>query len=381
MRLDASSRERRNNFDVLRLAAASVVLVSHSFKVVGASEPHIGHFPLGTLGVEVFFATSGFLVAKSWFAQPGLRAFAVKRGLRIMPALAVTVLVLAFLVGPAVSDRSLGSYFTTPATYAYSVDNVAAVATGGTVRDVNHDLPGVFTGNPDHSPDRSLWTLPIEVQAYIAVALFGALGLLAGGLPALAIGFFALSIAPDAALNVPVIGHALDFVRGADGEAAHLLAIFWVGALMYRYRARVALRGDLAVVAVLASAATLGTPLERPVLVLAIPYLSLWFAYRSWGGLRQLAAHADVSYGLYLLAFPVQQTIVQVWGATLPSPAAVALIAFPITYLLALGSWHGVEKHALRLKATLAMPRSSRAAVRRLAPAPVPDPDPAPVRS
>jgi peptidoglycan/LPS O-acetylase OafA/YrhL len=379
MRLDASSRERRNNFDVLRLAAAAVVLVSHSFKAVGAAEPHIGHFPLGTLGVEVFFATSGFLVTKSWLSQPGLRPFAVKRGLRIMPALAVTVFMLAFVLGPAVTDQSLGSYLSAPATYAYPVDNVATVATGGTVRDVNHDLPGVFTANPDHSVDRSLWTLPIEVQAYIGVALFGTLGLLAGGLPLLALGFFALSIAPAAVLNLPALGGALEFVRGADGEAAHLLAIFWVGALMYRYRDRVALRGDLAIVAALASAASLGTPLERPVLVLCIPYLSLWFAYRSWGGLRRLAAHADVSYGLYLLAFPVQQTIVQVWGDTRPSPTTVALIAFPITYLLALCSWHVVEKHALRLKTVLATPRRARVARRR--PAPEPDPAPVPVRS
>ena len=180
-------------------------------------------------------------------------------------------------------------------------------------------------------------------------------------------------------LTLPALGGALEFVRGADGEAAHLLAIFWVGALLYRYRDRIALRGDLAIVAALASAASLGTPLERPVLVLCIPYLSLWFAYRSWGGLRRLAAHADVSYGLYLLAFPVQQAIVQAWGESRPSPLTVALIAFPITYLLALCSWHFVEKHALRLKTTLATPRRVRAARRR--PAPEPDPAPVPVRS
>jgi len=362
MNLDAASRERRNNFDVLRLAAASLVLVSHSFVVVGAGEPYVGHWPLGTLGVEIFFAISGFLVAKSWFAQPSIRAFAVKRGLRILPALAVIALALAFVLGPAVAHGSLGDYFGARTTYAYAVDNVAATASGGTVRQVAHHLPGVFGSNPDTSVDKSLWTLPIEVRAYIALALLGAVGMLTGGLPLLVIGFFALSVAPDSITSAPVIGSGLNFLRGSGGEAAHLIAIFAFSALLYRYRERVSLRPGLAALALAALVASIGTPLERVVLVVAIPYLALFFAYRSWGGLRVATKHADVSYGLYLLAFPVQQTIVRLWGGTLPAPLVVAVIAFPITYLLALGSWHAVEKRALRLKGALATPRAARRA-------------------
>ncbi|HEX7298627.1 MAG TPA: acyltransferase [Solirubrobacteraceae bacterium] len=369
MSLDASSRERRNNFDVLRLAAATLVLVSHSFVVVGHDEPHVGHFPLGTLGVEIFFAISGFLVAKSWFTQPRLGAFALKRGLRIVPALAVTVLALAFVLGPAVSGESSSSYFGSTDTYAYPVDNVAAVASGGSVRHIAHDLPGVFTANPDTSVDRSLWTLPIEVQAYMALAILGMAGLLAGALPFMVAAFFLLSVAPGGVVDLPGIGSALEFVRGADGEASHLLAIFSLSALMYHYRAKVALRADLAVVAGIAMVVTFDTPVERWVLLVAIPYLVLFLAYRSWGGLRKLTDHADVSYGLYLLAFPVQQTIVHLWGGR-PAPAVVALVAFPITYLLALGSWHAVEKRALGLKRALANRRAARVSARRTAPEP-----------
>jgi peptidoglycan/LPS O-acetylase OafA/YrhL len=362
MKLDAASRELRNNFDVLRLVAAAMVLVSHSFVVVGAHEPHVGHFPLGTLGVEIFFAISGFLVAKSWFSQPRLRAFAVKRGLRILPALIVTVLACAFVLGPAVTDLSSHAYLGSSATYTYEVDNVVATATGSVIRDVSHALPGVFADNPDHSVNRSLWTLPIEVQAYMAIALLGLAGLLTIGLPALAVGLFALSVAPHGIADLPVVGWPLNWVRGADGENAHLLAIFAMSALMYRHRARIALRVDLAVVAAIAAVALLGTPLERPALVLCIPYLALFAAYRSWGGLRALASRGDVSYGLYLLAFPVQQTIVHAWDGSLPAPGVVIAIALPITYVLAFASWHLVEKRALRLKGALAGRRPARAA-------------------
>jgi peptidoglycan/LPS O-acetylase OafA/YrhL len=371
MNLDPASRELKNNFDVLRLAAATLVLISHSFVVVGVGEPYVGHFPLGTLGVEIFFAISGFLVAKSWFAQPRLRAFAVKRGLRILPALAVLTVGLALVLGPAVTHGSIGSYFHSSATYGYPVDNVAATASGGTVRSVSLHLPGVFASNPDTSVDKSLWTLPIEVRAYIALAIVGAIGLLTGGLPLLAIGFFALSVAPDSIITTPVIGSGLNFLRGSGGEAAHLLAIFFFAGLLYRHRARISLRTDLAVVALAALVASIGTPLERPVLVVAIPYLSLFLAYRSWGGFRTVARYGDVSYGLYLLAFPVQQLIVREWGgSSLPAPMVVAAIAFPVTYALAFASWHGVEKRALRLKGALAGPRARRPKVAEAAPSP-----------
>jgi peptidoglycan/LPS O-acetylase OafA/YrhL len=69
--------------------------------------------------------------------------------------------------------------------------------------------------------------------------------------------------------------------------------------------------------------------------------------------------------------------IVHLWGADRPSPAVVALIAFPITYLLALGSWHGVEKRALAMKHMLANRRAARATARR----PAPEPEAAPVRA
>jgi peptidoglycan/LPS O-acetylase OafA/YrhL len=383
MTLEASSRERQNNFDVLRLAAAGVVLVSHSFVVVGAAEPHIGSWPLGAFGVEVFFAISGFLVAKSWFGQRSLRAFAVKRGLRILPALAVTVLLCAFVLGPMVTSESGSAYLGERSTYAYPVDNVSSVATGGTVRDVSHDLPGVFHSNPDTSVNRSLWTLPIEVQAYMAIALLGALGLLAGALPAMAAGLFLLSVAPSGIADLPGVGSGLEFVRGADGEAAHLLAVFCVSALMFRHARRVELRGDLALAmlaALLAAvlfAGSVGTTVERLVLLVAVPYLSLFCAYRSWSGLRALTNHADVSYGLYLLAFPVQQTIVHLWDGGRPDPGVVALIALPITYLLALASWHAVEKRALRLKGVLAGPAAAGGRTRRAPP----EPEPAPVQT
>ncbi len=348
--LEAHSEGRENNFDVLRLGAATAVLLSHSFVVTGRAEPLIGHWPLGTLGVEIFFAISGFLIAMSWWRRPGLRSFFVRRGLRIMPALIVTVMVSAFLLGPLVTTRTTSEYTGAAATPEYVTDNVVAVGTAGVAHHVALDLPGVFESNPDRSVNRSLWTLPIEAEAYVILALIGLAGLLTGSVALVAGGFFLLSVAPAGVTDLPVIGSGLDFLRGSDGLTAHFVALFFMAALLYRCRSRIPLRFDLAALALGALVLSLGTPAERPVLLISIPYLVLVAAYRTPDGLRRLTRPGDLSYGIYLLAFPVQQTIVWLWAGSLPSPLAVAAIALPVTYLLAFASWHGLEKRALVLK-------------------------------
>jgi len=358
--LDAFAGGRENNFDVLRLLGASLVLVSHAFVVSGAAEPTIGRWPLGTFGVEIFFAISGFLIAMSWLSRPNLRGFAVRRGLRILPALAVAVVASALLLGPAITTLSPSAYLTNPETPGYIADNLLSIASGGFAHGIALDLPGVFQSQPDHAVNLSLWTLPIEVRAYGILALLGVVGLLRGTFALTAVAFFALSVAPSGVVDLPLVGAPLDFLRGADGLAAHLTAMFFVSAAFYRYRARVPLRLDFALLALAAAVLSLGTPLERPVLLIAVPYLVLSAAYLSWGGLRRLTWPGDVSYGIYLAAFPVQQTIVELWGGDRPGPLTIAFIAFPVSYLLALASWHGVEKRALGLKHRLAPARRSR---------------------
>jgi peptidoglycan/LPS O-acetylase OafA/YrhL len=56
----------------------------------------------------------------------------------------------------------------------------------------------------------------------------------------------------------------------------------------------------------------------------------------------------DLSYGTYLWAFPVQQTIILVGGVT--KPLLLFAIATPIVLAVALASWLLIEKPALRLK-------------------------------
>jgi peptidoglycan/LPS O-acetylase OafA/YrhL len=63
---------------------------------------------------------------------------------------------------------------------------------------------------------------------------------------------------------------------------------------------------------------------------------------------RRASRYGDLSYGLYLWAFPVQQVVIDLWGVQRMSVNLVVVTA--ITALLALASWHLVEHPSLKLK-------------------------------
>src|SRR5437899_9937507 len=74
---------RQNNFDFIRLAAAFLVIFSHSWPLhdpKGASynEPYSrlsGYCSFGEVAVAIFFVISGLLVARSYLSDPHPFAF------------------------------------------------------------------------------------------------------------------------------------------------------------------------------------------------------------------------------------------------------------------------------------------------------------------
>jgi peptidoglycan/LPS O-acetylase OafA/YrhL len=341
------AQNHSNNFDVLRLGAAAMVLVSHSFALVGDDEPRVGGLALGTLGVVVFFAISGFLIAGSWEFQPRLSAFAAKRALRIVPALFVVLVAAAYVLGPLATSLSPTDYLESSEPVRYVAGNLAAILSGGTLARPSYHLPGVFAGNPFGSAvNGSLWTLPIEVLGYGAIAAVGVLGVMRRGIVVVALAglfvlvLYAAGIHPPMTRTVPVL----------RWEWALMLSVFAVAGLLWVNRARIPLRFDWGIALGAVWVLTLGTSLTGITTALVAPYLVLLAAFRTPARLRLLVRPGDVSYGLYLFAFPVQQSILAVWGPGKLAPAGLVALALPITYLMALASWRLVETRALRLK-------------------------------
>ena len=62
---------------------------------------------------------------------------------------------------------------------------------------------------------------------------------------------------------------------------------------------------------------------------------------------------ADYTYGLYIYAYPVQQTLI--WATGIKSVPLHIALSLGITLGLAMVSWHWLEEPALRVKARLQM--------------------------
>ncbi|HUK58536.1 MAG TPA: acyltransferase [Stellaceae bacterium] len=351
---------RDNNFDALRLGAAISVVLTHAILL---GEDRLGPDPLmritggqctlGVAGVFVFFTISGYLVTQSFEATGRLGAFLAKRALRIYPGLAACVLLLSFAVGPLVSSLTLSAYFADPGSYRYIVGNLY-FNTG-----IN-GLPGVnFTrlGN-GWVVNGPLWSLPCEVLMYLMVAGLGSAGLLRG--PVLAVLFATGLVATvvDTSSSNMLLGSAL-----------WLLPFFAAGMLLYRFRALplLRLRYAAAALAALALAARFGGFV--PVFAACGSYLVIYLAYA--GRPLRAARFGDLSYGLYIYGWPVEQLTVRALGGAAPGWEVFAL-ALPATAAVAFLSWHLVEAPALRLKPRA---RGNDAAMDRLARARAARPD------
>ncbi|MBD3926652.1 acyltransferase [Nocardioides cavernae] len=335
VRLGDRLGSKDNNFDLLRLLAAWAVLVSHSYALVGRDQPlHQFGTSLGNLGVLVFFAVSGLLIRRSWEHDPNPRDFWAKRALRLLPALAVTAVLTAFVLGPAVTGARLETYFTSWETWLYPVRLVLMVPFGAGLPEVFDD--NVYAG----AVNGSLWSLPLEVLAYAAVAGLGVLGVLAHRW---VVSSVAVASILWAAWWVPSTSDAVG--------SAYVLSAFAVGAAAFTWRDRVLLSSPVALLLLGACLVTgLGpTSLRVVTWTVATVYLTYWFAYALPRVGRTVTRFGDTSYGLYIWAFPIQQVVVLHAGND-ANPWLVTAIATPVVWLLALASWRLVERPALRHK-------------------------------
>jgi peptidoglycan/LPS O-acetylase OafA/YrhL len=123
---------------------------------------------------------------------------------------------------------------------------------------------------------------------------------------------------------------------------------FLVGMGFHIWRDRIPMSGLLALALIAAAAALRFTPLFTLGFTLALAYAIFWCAFRPQGLMRAFNRVGDYSYGLYLYAFPIQGLVVWLWGPL--TPLGNVALAFPLTLVLSVLSWHWIEAPALKLR-------------------------------
>ncbi|BBZ01775.1 acyltransferase [Mycolicibacterium chitae] len=339
MKLGIAFDPRNNALNALRLVLATEVILFHSFPVTG----HVVYSPavlqlLFSVGVDGFFALSGFLITASWLRDPHVRDYVLARALRILPGFYVCLLLTAFVIAPlsvAIQGGSPMKLLLSSAPVDYVLKNLGVIHLQFDVAGTPADIPFAGIWNA------SLWSLIWELMCYLAVAGLGIVGLAKFRWVSPVI----LVLATAGAAMLPPLTFPGEWT--IPQLAMRTAIMFSAGAALYQWRDVIPARWSLVAVcaAIVAVAGTMpdyrligGLPLAYAVVVSGILVKS-----------NRMNVRTDISYGMYIYAFPIQQ-LLAVAGLSNLNPFVFFVVSTAATLPMAAASWFLVEKRALDLK-------------------------------
>jgi peptidoglycan/LPS O-acetylase OafA/YrhL len=350
---------RDNAVTLLRLGFALIVVLGHSFEVGGYGADPLRRacgITCGEIGVNAFFAMSGFLVTQSWLRSRSSIDFFGRRSLRIFPGFWACLLVTGLGLFPwlwslAHRESWLGAFADAPF-FRYISRNALLRVRQASIGDL-------FAANPASGvANGSLWSLFPEFVCYIAVGVAGLLGFFRPTRRSLL--WLASGFALAAEIAAPL---ALARLQGRDHDSLWYLwrmdtqaTFFAFGSLACVYSGRLSVGYGRAAAALGALGAAAWAGHYAWFAPVILPYLVLQMAAMlpgSW-----LDRVGDYSYGIYVYHYPVQQTLVffhlsaNAWGFF----ALTLAFALPAAF----ASWHLIEKPALALRGALKF-RAARA--------------------
>ncbi len=358
-------------FDFMRVALALSVLAYHCVEII---EGNFTRF-LATPGwfinyavLPMFFGLSGYLIAAS-ATRLKLKEFIINRGLRILPALAVEVILSAVVLGGQFTTLPTPDYYSSPEFWHY-FSNIVGWN--------DFVLPGVFKDHPETAVNNSLWTIPWEIVCYGIMTVLIVTSVIKRArlywlVPAAAVLLWLVYWLSENLIFAggPVDGmlfHALHHVFVFRGNM--LLMTFLLGIAGYLYRDRIPyseLLFCVCVVTCVAAACLLPTawqwkPTSTLLLAPMLVYITLFI------GLTKLPdipfySTGDYSYGIYLYGMPVQQTLFELFH--FDNEWSLLLWSMIVTTMLAAVSWHLIEKPVLKMRRKFAFAAQRRLEVER----------------
>ena len=210
-----------------------------------------------------------------------------------------------------------------------------------------HELPGVrFVDNQvGLEINGSLWTLRYEFVMYLMVLALGALRLLTVRVAFLLVAFGVVNLHFGMLDKLEKWGWFFQLLS----NWGWLVGFFAAGMVLYKLRHTRIFDGRIALLALVGL--VISVPLRQFLVLFPLfgCYLALWLALTPRLPVIPAARFGDLSYGLYIYGWPVEQGTVWLLGGR-AAWWQVFLLALPAAAALAFLSWHLVERPALRLK-------------------------------
>lgn len=341
--------------DFLRWLLAFLVIFSHSGPVAGFYGGHdLGvqisdEQSLGGVAVAGFFFFSGFLITKSRMGKSTIWRYFWRRCLRIFPAFWAALILTVAVVAPIawrIEKGTFDGYWSatveSPATYF--VNNMFLTLNERNIAGLGETVP-YFLIHGVRDWNGSAWTLSYEFLCYIVVGLLGLFGALASKRFATAFALVVIALNALQWLGAGDIG-GLNRVL-ADPFILMFFAPFAFGMLF-------ALHGDKIVVDDRIAVGMLGLGLFtyafggwNVVGQYGFLYFLMWVAVRL--PLTRWARFGDFSYGIYIYAWPLM-TLATYFGLQKYGWIVYHVVVVGAVHLVAVASWHLIEKPAMSLK-------------------------------
>jgi peptidoglycan/LPS O-acetylase OafA/YrhL len=343
-------------FDFMRVTLALSVLAYHCVEIVEGDFTRFFTTPgwfMNYAVLPMFFSLSGFLIAAS-ATRLKLKDFLINRGLRIVPALAVEVILSAVVLGGIFTTLPKLEYYFSWEFWRYFTNIFGWV---------NFYLPGVFEDHPETAVNNSLWTIPWEIACYVIMSTLIVTAvvkkeklhwIVPAGAFILWLGYL---ICEDFVfVNGPIDGllfHALHYVFVYRGNL--LLITFLLGVAAYLFRDRIPYSWPLfgfcgitcAAAACFLPAAWQWTPLSSLILAPMLVYITVFIGLTRIPNIPFYSS-GDYSYGIYLYGMPVQQTLFELFR--FESEWTMLLWSTLFSTLFAAFSWHLIEKRVLKFR-------------------------------
>jgi peptidoglycan/LPS O-acetylase OafA/YrhL len=325
----------RNSLNAIRLALAVLVIVSHSWPLGGYGlDPGAGGQSIGDWAVAGFFTISGFLITGSRVHSRSIWDYLWRRFLRIYPAFLAVLIVIAGVFAPisvwltGAGGEHIGS------AVGFVINNAALY-----LRQNGIDVTLASTPWPT-SWDGPLWTLTWEFACYIGMGLLVTFVKNRRALIASVTTVFVLCSAATLYM----------LERGDGGNVTRLGAFFAAGALIYFLRRRIRLSPWIAAIALVLLIAIVWTGMFKVLGGLPLAYLLLYAGAVLPAPFQRIGAKNDISYGMYIYAWPVQQILAILFAHTSVPVWVFVVLSIALTVPLAWASWLLIERPAMKLK-------------------------------